>query len=62
MFRFLASRSGRFLASDEGLTTVEYAAIIALVAGVLIVGATALGLGVAGVFDGAGPAAQTSSQ
>jgi pilus assembly protein Flp/PilA len=61
MVRSLVSYASRFFKGQDGLSTVEYAAIIALIAVVVIGGVTLVGLGMSGTFDGAGVAAQTSS-
>ncbi len=60
MVRSLVSCASRFLKRQDGLSTVEYAAIIAPVAVAVIGGVTLVGLGTSGAFDGAGTAAQSS--
>jgi Flp pilus assembly pilin Flp len=59
MVHSLVSCVGRFFKRQDGLTTVEYAAIIALVAVVVIGGVTLVGLNMSGVFDSAAPAANS---
>jgi pilus assembly protein Flp/PilA len=41
----------KFLRDEEGATAVEYGIMVALIAAVVIVGATALGLAVNGTFS-----------
>jgi Flp pilus assembly pilin Flp len=53
MFHSFASRPRRFLSQEEGLSTVEYGAIIALVLAACISAQVLLGLNAGGVFGGA---------
>jgi pilus assembly protein Flp/PilA len=47
----LVSGMKRLLQEDEGVTAIEYALIAALIAVVIITGATAVGLNVNGLFQ-----------
>jgi pilus assembly protein Flp/PilA len=48
LYEYIVSR----MRSEEGATMVEYGLIVAFIAMVAVVGATALGISISGLFDG----------
>ena len=50
MKKFLVKTVGRFVREEDAPTAVEYGLMVALIAVVVIAGATALGLSTLGVF------------
>lgn len=50
IMQYIASRVKGFLREEEGVTAIEYALIAALIAVVIIVGATAVGLNINALF------------
>lgn len=56
MFKAIANRLRRFLIEDEGPTAVEYAVLIALIVGALIVSIGQLATATKSNFDSSGTA------
>ena len=51
IMQYFVSRVKGFLREEEGVTAIEYALIAALIAVVIIVGATAVGLNINALFS-----------
>lgn len=50
IMQYIVSRVKGFLREEEGVTAIEYALIAALIAVVIIIGATAVGLNINAMF------------
>lgn len=50
-----------FIQDEDGVTAIEYALIAALIAGVIIVGVTAVGTNIKGIFTALGTSTKSAS-